>query len=57
MKQIATILSNLFMILNVLFIAWFLISWIDIAVDNVSSNPEHYDWNLFIVMLKYAGHM
>lgn len=28
---------------------WMLVSWADIVADNSRPNPQHYDWNFFIV--------
>lgn len=36
--------------LCVLFILWVGISWADIVADNCDPNPQHYDWNFFVVM-------
>lgn len=33
-----------------LFLLWFLFSWIDVVSDNCSSNPQHSDLNLFVMM-------
>ena len=29
--------------------AWGIVSYIDIVLDNLSANPQHFDWNLFVL--------
>jgi len=33
-----------------LYAAWFAASWIDIVADNDSANPQHSEYNLFVLM-------
>lgn len=39
-------------IVSILFIAWFFLSWLDIVADNTQPNPQHSEYNLFVVMTK-----
>lgn len=34
--------------------AWSIISYIDIVWDNLSANPQHFDWNLFVLLTEGA---
>lgn len=37
------------MFVSVGFIAWFILSWVDIVVDNTQPNPHHSKYNMFVV--------
>ena len=50
MKNITNIIGWIFTGISTLLLLWFFISWVDIAADNCSPNPQHYDWNLFVLM-------
>lgn len=36
--------------LCIVFMAWFLLSWVDIVTDNSMPNPHHSPYNVFILM-------
>lgn len=44
------IVKALVVTLAIIFWIWFFVSWTDIAADNFTPNPQHYDWNLFVIM-------
>lgn len=44
-------LFNIFVALSVAFSVWFVASWIDIVADNCKPNPQHGDWNMFVMMV------
>ena len=54
MKNISNIIGWIFTGISALLLLWFFISWVDIAADNCSPNPQHYDWNLFVLMTESA---
>lgn len=39
-------------ILSVLFGAWAISSYIDIVADNHSPNPQHSDYNMFVMFVE-----
>lgn len=44
------IFKNLLLGLCVVFIAWAIVSWVDIVADNCKPNPVHNPYNLFILL-------
>lgn len=48
MKKIIKVAA---MLVSMGFIAWFVLSWIDIVADNCEPNPHHSKYNMFVVML------
>lgn len=34
------------------FLLWAVLSWADIVVDNCEPNPQHSEYNLFVLMTK-----
>lgn len=49
MKKILSVMYYAFIALNLALILWFVASWFDIIADNTKPNPQHYDWNFFVV--------
>ena len=50
-------LKSAFVILNLLFILWFVLSWVNIVTHNLTDRV-YWDWNLFtlVVDLYEAGY-
>lgn len=44
------IFKNLLLGLCVVFIAWAIVSWVDIVADNCQPNPVHNPYNLFVLL-------
>lgn len=44
------IFKNLLLGLCVVFIAWVIVSWVDIVADNCKPNPVHNPYNLFVLL-------
>lgn len=44
------IFKNLLLGLCVVFIAWVIVSWVDIVTDNCKPNPVHNPYNLFVLL-------
>ena len=44
------ILLNILTAIIVAYTIWLAISWIDIVADNNTTNPEHSDFNLIIML-------
>lgn len=36
--------------LCIVFMAWLLLSWVDIVADNSTPNPHHSEYNAFVLM-------
>lgn len=47
--------SRIWCLLNVLFMLWIAISWVDIVWDNYLPNPVHSEYNAFVMLVKYTG--
>ena len=43
-------LKSLFVILNLLFILWFVLSWVNIVTYNLTDRV-YWDWNLFTLVV------
>ena len=41
--------KSLISLAMILFVLWGAISYVDIVADNMKPNPEHYDWNMFVL--------
>lgn len=54
MKTIAKALTTAMSIASILFIVWFVASWVDVIADNTSPNPVHSEYNLFVMMVESA---
>lgn len=44
------IFKNLLLCLCMVFIAWAIVSWVDIVADNCQPNPVHNPYNLFVLL-------
>lgn len=44
------IFKNLLLGLCMVFIAWMIVSWVDIVADNCEPNPVHSPYNLFVLL-------
>lgn len=48
-------LSRLFTITIVLFIVWFVASYMDIVMHNLDDEPIYKAWNLFTILIEMRG--
>lgn len=48
-------LSRLFTIAMVLFIVWFVASYMDIVMHNLDDEPMYKAWNLFELLINMRG--
>ena len=48
-------LSRLFTIVMVLFIVWFVASYMDIVMHNLDDEPIYKAWNLFELLINMRG--
>ena len=44
------VLKISFYMVMILFLAWFVMSWVDVVSDNCFPNAVHHAWNLFLLM-------
>lgn len=51
MKKIINLLGIICLVVITLFIVWFLISYIEVNIHNLSENPQYWNWNIFEVLL------
>ena len=47
-------LGRLWCLLNVLFILWIVVSWVDIIADNAMPNPVHSKYNAFVMLVEHT---
>lgn len=38
---------------GVLLVLWAIVSWFDIIADNIAPNPQHWDFNLFLLLIRF----
>ena len=38
---------------GVALVLWAVISWLDIIADNIAPNPVHWEYNLFLLLIKF----
>lgn len=42
--------SRIMVTLEVLFLLWLFVSWVDIIADNTQPNPQHSQYNAFVIL-------
>lgn len=47
-----SIISSIACGVAALFLAWLLLSWLDVVTDNLQENPEHSNLNAFAVLVE-----
>lgn len=47
-------LNKLISIICALFLAWMLISWVDVVADNTKPNPTNWKYNAIVMLLDWA---
>lgn len=48
-------LNKLFTIAMIIFMAWFVASYIDIIAHNLDDEPMYKVWNLFTILIEMRG--
>lgn len=43
-----SVIKGIVYVVSVLFIAWFILSWVDIVADNTEPNPQHSEYNMLL---------
>ena len=43
-----SVIKGIIYAVSVLFIAWFILSWVDIVADNIKPNPQHSEYNMLL---------
>ena len=52
MNKVKKIVENVMVILGVAFAIWFIISFVEVDMKNLTENPVYSSWNFFEVFLK-----
>ena len=39
----------------IVFLSWLSLSFVDIAIDNTTQNPEHSNYNIFVVCEEWSA--
>ena len=52
MNKVKKIIENVMVILFVAFALWFVISFVEVDMKNLTENPVYNSWNFFEVFLK-----
>ena len=52
MKKVKKIVENVMVILCVALALWFIISFVEVDMKNLTENPVYNSWNFFEVFLK-----
>ena len=47
-------LGRVWCIVNVMFMLWLAVSWVDIVADNCQPNPVHSQYNAFVILTEFA---
>lgn len=50
MKKFIKSMLYTFTALNLALIVWLTASIIDVATDNLTANPQHHNWNAFVIL-------
>lgn len=45
------IIEMLVIILMIIVVMWFIISYLDIICNNLTEHPQYQDWNIFKIMI------
>ena len=50
--SVKKILGMLFTILMIMVIMWFVLSYLDVVLNNLDEHPQYQDWNIFKIMVE-----
>ena len=53
MNKVKKVIENVMVILCVALAIWFIISFVEVDMKNLTENPVYNSWNLFVVFLKF----
>lgn len=45
------IINKIFLILSVIIILWFIVSYLEVITKNLSENPQYSFWNIFELLV------
>ena len=51
-KVIENVMANVVIILCVAFTLWFIVSFVEVNMKNLTENPVYSSWNFFEIFLK-----
>ena len=49
--SVKKILGMLFTILTIMAIMWFVLSYLDVVLNNLDEHPQYQGWNIFKIMV------
>ena len=49
--SVKKILDMLFTILTIMAIMWFVLSYLDVVLNNLDKHPQYQGWNIFKIMV------
>ena len=52
MNKVKKVIKNVMVILCVAFTLWFIVSFIEVNMNNLTENPVYSSWNFFEIFLK-----
>ena len=52
MNKVKKVIENVIVILCVAFVIWFLFSFVEVDMKNLTENPVYSSWNFFEIFLK-----
>ena len=50
--SVKKILGMLFTILMIMVIMWFVLSYLDVVLNNLDEHPQYQGWNIFKIMVE-----
>lgn len=54
MKKIGKAIEIAVCTVSIAILFWVFASWVDIIADNTQPNPQHSEYNMFVMMVEYA---
>ena len=52
MNKVKKVIENVMVILCIAFVNWFIISFVEVDMKNLTENPIYSSWNFFEIFLK-----
>lgn len=52
MKKIGKAIEIIICTVSIAFLLWGFVSWVDIIADNTQPNPQHSEYNMFVMMVE-----
>ena len=52
MSKVIKVIENVAFVLCIIFVVWFLFSFVEVDMKNLTENPIYSSWNFFEIFLK-----